>query len=276
MERLIAWYRVTSSVSAVVALVVANAIPLVGVLFLGWNVWTILIVYWLENGIVGGYNVLKMRKAEGPSTGSLGQATMNGRPIDPNAKGALIPFFLMHYGIFWVVHGIFVLTFPLFAGIGEMAMPTDGMDPTFPTGPFQPDSPFGPGGLPDERPADMTTGFSPGTVLLAVVALVISHGVSYWANFLGKGEYRRVSAAGQMFAPYGRLAVLHITIIFGGMAISFLGAPVAAIGILVGLKTLLDLGLHLAEHRKVAAPPSPTVAAPGADAAGASSGPARP
>jgi hypothetical protein len=52
MERLIAWYRVGSSVGAVVALLVANAIPLVGVLFLGWNVWTILTIYWLENGVL--------------------------------------------------------------------------------------------------------------------------------------------------------------------------------------------------------------------------------
>ena len=51
---------------ALVALIVANAIPLFGVLFLGWNVWTILIVYWLENGIVGVFNVLKMLRAEGP------------------------------------------------------------------------------------------------------------------------------------------------------------------------------------------------------------------
>jgi hypothetical protein len=56
-----------------------------------------------------------------------------------------------------------------------------------------------------------------------------------------------------MFAPYGRLVVLHITIIFGGIAISTTGAPVAAIAILVVLKTILDLGFHLAEHRKAAA-----------------------
>ena len=41
-----------------VALIVANAIPLVGALFLGWNVWMILVVYWLENGVVGFVNVL--------------------------------------------------------------------------------------------------------------------------------------------------------------------------------------------------------------------------
>ena len=52
-----------------------------------------------------------------------------------------------------------------------------------------------------------------------------------------------------MTAPYGRLMVLHITIIIGGMAIAMTGAPSAAVLILVLLKTALDLGLHLAEHR---------------------------
>ena len=57
-----------------------------------------------------------------------------------------------------------------------------------------------------------------------------------------------------MFSPYGRLVVLHVTIIFGAIAISMTGAPVAAIVILVVLKTLLDLGLHLREHRRLAGP----------------------
>ena len=248
MERLLAWYRVTSSVGAVVALIAANAIPLFGVLFLGWNVWTILLIYWLENGIVGGYNVLKMAKAEGTAaagaTGAV-RMTMNGRPVDHLAKAGLIPFFLVHYGIFWVVHGVFVLSFPLFAGLADLGSLPGPVDPTFP------DLPLGPGILPEPVEAgDMTAGASIGTILFALVALVISHGVSYWINFLRGGEYRRVSPAAQMFAPYGRLVVLHITIIVGGMAISILGAPVAAIAILVGLKILLDLGFHLAEHRR--------------------------
>jgi hypothetical protein len=54
-----------------------------------------------------------------------------------------------------------------------------------------------------------------------------------------------------MFAPYGRLVVLHVTIILGAIAISTTGAPVAAIVVLVLLKTALDLGLHLREHRRL-------------------------
>ena len=232
MERFLAWYRVTSSVGAVIALVAANAIPLLGVLFFGWNVWTILIVYWLENGIVGLFNIAKMAKAEGDFAGQPGSITLNGRSVTSMAKLGLIPFFVMHYGIFWLVHGVFVLTLPVFGSMGP------------------PGSDGGP---------DMTDGFRPVTILVAVIALSISHAVSYWFNFVSAGEYRRVTAAGQMFAPYGRLVVLHITIILGGIAIAFTGAPAAAIAILVGLKSLMDLGFHLAEHRKVADVPPGTV-----------------
>ena len=65
MKRLVAWYQVGSSYGAVVALILANLVPLAGVLWFGWDVWGILIIYWLENGIYGLFNVLKMRKAEG-------------------------------------------------------------------------------------------------------------------------------------------------------------------------------------------------------------------
>lgn len=50
------------------SLVAANLIPLVGVFFFGWEVGPILLLYWSENLVVGGYNVLKVmvRPAEHP------------------------------------------------------------------------------------------------------------------------------------------------------------------------------------------------------------------
>jgi hypothetical protein len=248
VDRILGWYRVASSTGAVLALIVANAIPLFGAVFLGWNVWMILIVYWLENGIVGFFNVLKILRAEGGADSSSAWR-MNGKPMAIAGRGAIAGFFLIHYGMFWFVHGIFVLTMPLFAGIGngfgavESLGPGDG---AFVDGVFVPFPTTG---------TDMTSGFELGPVLLAVVALAISHGVSFWFNYLGRGEYRRTSAAGQMFAPYSRLVVLHITIIVGGMAIAFTGAPAAVLAILVMLKTVMDIGFHLAEHRNRGMPP---------------------
>jgi hypothetical protein len=232
MQRLVAWYQVGSSYGAVVALVAANLVPLIGVLWFGWDVWGILIIYWLENGIVGLFNVLKMRRASGPDTPAttgtgrgarrMSSLTINGRPASGSEKAFLIPFFVMHYGMFWVVHGIFVLLLPLFAAMG-----TDG----------EPD--FG-------------TTLDPLAILLVLICLFISHGVSYEFNYIRRGEYLRTTAAEQMFAPYGRLVVLHLTIIFGAILIGVSGAPAAAIVVLVLVKIALDLGLHLAEHREPA------------------------
>ena len=136
MERLVAWYQVGSSYAAVAALILANLVPLVGVLWFGWDVWGILIIYWLENGIYGLFNVLKMRKAEGSEDGSpmaaaetrrrLSGFKVNGRSPSGSDKAVLIPFFIMHYGIFWVVHGIFVLLLPLFALTGADGAPDFG------------------------------------------------------------------------------------------------------------------------------------------------------
>jgi hypothetical protein len=220
VDRILAWYRLGSSLGAVVALVVANLVPLLGVLFLDWSVWNILVIYWLENGIVGFINVLKMTAATGEDAGPGPAFTVNGRPATSLSKPALVPFFVIHYGIFWFVHGIFVLTLPVFLTLGS----------------------------------GTTLELDPGAILLAAIALAISHGLSFLWNFLRGGEYRRVTAAGLMFAPYRRLIVLHLTIIFGAMAVLFTGAPAAVVAILVGIKTLLDLGLHLAEHRDIRQP----------------------
>jgi uncharacterized protein DUF6498 len=215
VDRILAWYRLGSSVGAVVALLVANLIPLIGVLFFGWSVWNILVIYWLENGIVGVINILKMSTATGDATTPGMTLTVNGKPASSMTKVGLVPFFVIHYGIFWFVHGIFVLTLPAFFSLmSDSAMTLD----------------LGP-------------------VLFAAAALAISHGLSFWWNFLHGGEYRRTTAAALMFAPYKRLFALHITIIFGAFAVMFTGAPAAAVAVLVAIKTAIDVALHLAEHR---------------------------
>ena len=84
---------------SIVALVAVNLIPLAGALFLGWDVGLILLVYWSENLVVGGYNLLKImvRPAEHPIV----------------FPGRLFPiaFFCFHYGAFCGVHGFFLLAF---------------------------------------------------------------------------------------------------------------------------------------------------------------------
>ena len=46
-------------------LVFANLVPLAGALTLGWDVGSILWLYWMESAVVGALNVIKMALAQG-------------------------------------------------------------------------------------------------------------------------------------------------------------------------------------------------------------------
>lgn len=103
--------------SLVVALLVGvNMIPLFGVLFLGWRLFPIMVLYWLENGIIGLFNLPKIARAP---LGGLPYSGPDGPAqsiflLGVFGRGFLMVFFVFHYGIFWAVHGLFV--FVLFGG----------------------------------------------------------------------------------------------------------------------------------------------------------------
>ena len=274
-------YRRTATSRSAIALLIANAIPLVGVLFFGWSLLTILVLFWIENGIVGFWNVprillarqslaesmadmvrdaggdsaksaeaaalleSRMREAQAQmtiETSGGGVRTVNpiASALFPGAIGqvAMAVFFVFHYGLFWVGHGIFVFALPNFLGFvgGEcIEAPVPGglpFDPEFGTGACA--APFG------------EVVWS--NVAVAAVALFLSHGASFFLNYIGKREYLTTSPARQMFAPYSRVVMLHVTIIFGAFIIAFLGAPIGALLVLVVVKTVFDLNLHLGAH----------------------------
>jgi Family of unknown function (DUF6498) len=197
---------------AALFLIAVNTIPLFGVLFFGWSLFSIMFLYWLENGIIGFFNVFKiaLARASGPS-----RFTVNGRSVSPSNKEIRIVFFMLHYGLFWTVHGIFVF---VFFGLNS--------------------------------PSGLVSGIGLRGVAIAAAALFLSHGVSFFVNFLGKEEYLTVSPDQQMTEPYSRVVVLHVTILAGGALADSLGAPLAALVLLVLLKTAIDLLAHLREHRK--------------------------
>jgi hypothetical protein len=72
-------------------LILVNIIPLIGVLFLNWDIFTIIILYWMESAVVGFFNFLKMQK-------------INNYKFSP-----LLPFFVVHYLIFMFIHLFFIL-----------------------------------------------------------------------------------------------------------------------------------------------------------------------
>ena len=81
---------------------------------------------------------------------------------------------------------------------------------------------------------------------------MVSHGLSFYWNYLKNDEYQRASLNALMGQPYGRVIVLHLTVLFGGWVVMLLGSPLFALVLLVVLKTAADWRAHQAERRKFA------------------------
>ena len=190
-----------------VTLILANLIPLFGVLFLGWKVFFLLALYWAENVIVGIINVGKLVAI---------------RKVNPEVRkpgGETIGFFIVHYGGFAFVHGVFVL-----AAFGPQGPSSEGLFNSLPEILAQP------------------------LFWVAGAILFTHHFINYLDNFLGAGEYLGKTFRRQMFEPYGRVVVLHLVIIFGGFWVQKTGEPIWELVLLVALKIILDLGIHFFSH----------------------------
>jgi hypothetical protein len=223
-------------------LIAANCLPLLGVLFLGWDAFAIVVLYWSENVVIGAINVLKMLTCDpDPNLLVLGNVDPNDRLnsermlrsrgdsakllrlANHGSKFFFVPFFVAHYGLFCFVHGVFI-----FAIFGRES------------------GGFGPyGGI--ENFLDV---FSRDHLWWCVAALAASHLWSFVVNYIGRGEYRHTAVPILMFAPYARIVILHVAILIGGFIAFALGSNFFVLALLIVGKTLLDLSLHLIERDK--------------------------
>jgi hypothetical protein len=136
-------------------------------------------------------------------------------------KFFIIPFFVFHYGMFCFGHLSAVVGF-FGSGISNTGITAS---------------------IPD---------ISNSSFWIAVAAIAASHLFSYINNFLGKGEYKRVGLGTLMHRPYGRIMVMHLTIILGAGGAMMLGNPLPVLLVLVVGKTVLDLRMHNKERRSFA------------------------
>lgn len=212
------------------ALVVANLVPVIGVLYLHWDVGAIVMLYWTENLVAGFYNLLKMLLTGGKS-----------------ALGIML-FFCLHYGGFCAIHGLFVLELTQFAGEISTVLPVASWP-----GPLvliQKTLYFG----------QQILAAAPPEFSWACIALLLSHGASFLLLFIGQREYLHTSVDALMAAPYKRIAVLHVAVIIGGFMIVELGQPLGLLLALVALKIGMDIMLHNRAHRAISAASEPTAA----------------
>jgi hypothetical protein len=205
--------RIAFTPSAI-ALITANALPIFGVIWLDWDVYPVILLYWLENGVIGLFTILRLLFSRSPEPHKLSMKLLG------------TPFFCIHYGGFWIGHGLFVLV--AFGPLKSHGIPTLQM--------------LGVTALDAIRV---------NALWFALVGLAVSHAYSFIWNFLLKGEQNKAYIVELQEAPYSRVVVLHVFIILGGFLMMQLHSPVLGMITLTILKTVFDLWSHSKERQRL-------------------------
>ena len=179
-----------------------NAVPVYGVLYWDWHSFDLIFLYWLENLVIGLFTLVRFL------------VRPYHHPLEIIYPAFLAPFFLVHYGMFCLVHGVFVIS--LFgegipadlarAGIPEIILPI----------------------IEDRH------------LLLPVLALFSYQALDWLRDTIERG-LDSDNINNLMTAPYRRIIVLHITILASGFALAALNEPMAGLFILIFLKTGFDI-----------------------------------
>lgn len=205
-------------------MVAANLVPLIGALFYGWDANLVLALFWIENLIIGAFNLLKMLSIV------VYRAHYH--------RLFVCVFFVLHYGLFCSIHGLLLWDLLdlgaapdadslLLAGLPVLDVFAEGQAVLY--------------GFVEQ--------FWP-TILLAIGALAISHTVSFVEHFWLRGEVYKLSVNKLMARPYTHIIALHVGLIAGALLLEMFGSPLWLLAVIVVLKLLLDLYQHQKRHQK--------------------------
>jgi len=189
--------------------VASAAIVAYGVLVLGWSVFVVIALFWFENVVIGVLNVAKML---------LSGARIGGAGVV--AALALATFFTVHYGMFTVGHGVFVV---MLFGQAELGASSGALGGLF---------------APLVRMLDYLLADRDGW--FAAVGITLLQGAAFF-RWWDATRAQPTPLPALMFAPYGRIFILHITVIVSGILIAMLKMPVLGALLLVALKLVFDI-----------------------------------
>lgn len=188
---------------SVAVLLGANLLPLLGVALWGWKLFDLIVIYWLETLMIGGFAIMRMALTAG--------------------WFALVsvPFFIVHFGGFMAGHFVFLtVLFGASRGIDFARMPAILREMIATHGLWV---------------AVIALAVSHGLGFLFRFLVP-------WLRERWRGAAPGTAAAGEvMFGPYKRVMVMHVTIIIGALLAEAYGSRLAFLALLVALKTATDL-----------------------------------
>lgn len=169
----------------------------------------VLWMYWVQSVVIGLFNFVRILMLKNFSTLGFKQSGKELKPTKATKISTAI-FFLIHYGFFHLVYGVFLATFPTI------------MNETKPDGSFY--------------------------LLFSSIVFLINYGYDFYKEQnTVTNEIPNLGTV--MFMPYLRIIPMHLTIILGGLIVaagSFarLDTSLFVILVLMGLKTFVDLITH--------------------------------
>ena len=185
-------------------IVLINLIPIGGVLLLGWDGGQILFFYWFENLAIGLVTLPRVIAAR--------SFVLDPGARNPNPSPGIGCFFVLHYGLLCLVHGAFTLILATEFFLRNHPDPNAPADPPF------------------------NAAFMTGLAVmfgLHVIALVRD----WWLPRRWMTDHPVV----EMVRPYGRLLVLHISVMGGAWVMNRFDAPEWAVLMLCLGKAGLEL-----------------------------------
>jgi hypothetical protein len=190
----------------VFVIILANLVPAIGVVFFGWSTGSVVMLFWFESLVVGFFNIFKMLFAQGDT-----QVEINGKPATKaEAKGCLIPFFMLHYGIFVLVQGIFMLTF-----------------------------------VRNDLRDIVSKSF-----FLGMTGVFCSHLLTFIFKYIGEKQYKTTDIGNLMITPYWRIMLQQFIAIGGSwLEVTYLHAGYLFVVLIIFCKTIADLAGHYLENR---------------------------
>ena len=227
--------------SGAIPVILTSLLPIVGVLFFGWDAFTIVLLYWFENGIIGLFNTLRIAISKPDYRSYADYVVLNPWLFDPS-RSRLTPLpritqedwelilrtpvsrhrlventrffallFLGHYSLFMLGQAYLIgrlLKGVSFADLGELLA------------------------------SQMSLGF-----LMAVLAIFLQHAYTFGTEcFEGGGRIRQEPGI-LMYQPYYNIVFVHVALLAGCMLISWLSLPPFVAILLIVLKVGYDLEL---------------------------------
>lgn len=227
----------THALARLLAIAAYTLLPLASVLALGWDWREVIILYWLENLTLGAAMVIRLLRTRGdPGPEPM---IINDRRVaqTPKTIGWLARFFVLHYGLFTLVHGVFVFLIAagVFSGIATTTSATS-MAAT----------------------AAAETGLAridgPGILIIWIIAGIAQLLIA------ARGPLPAQRGTALMMSAYPRMIVLHLGVIGGAILIAESGWPPIAAVLLIALHGIVDAFEWMLSARRANRPGSaPTV-----------------